>query len=552
MAARAKGEVVLRDWKSGRGYALRFFAYGRREYLTLGFERDGWTRERAEIELENVIADVRRGIWVPPEKKRAPGAAKSVEAVGPNGGVEIRFGIFAHDLLAARRGQMSEDHSHYLEWGLSHLIPYFADWTLARIDIEAVDAYRAHKVSEAEAIARAAERGKPKRDARGRARRPLSATTINKTIDVLSWVLGYALEYKRIPDNPARGKRRRLTEPQRRPVHLDSAEQIEALLDAAAELDRDRRAHGEGRLAILATLVLGGPRAGELCRLRWRDVDLANGRILIGRSKTQAGLREITLVPILRDILAAHKAAARRSGSEDLVFPTLTGRQRNPDNLRVHVLARALPRADELLEARGQLPLPKGITTHKLRHTFASVLIATGEDPASVMAQLGHTDPKFTLRVYTHLMRRGPGERKRLKKLVAGEREGQRPPLVPVEPLGWQTYEMPILRVLAARGGGARRCEVIAALGEEMAERLGDADHELRCGQPRWKIQVDLSRRHLVRDGWLRGDSGEGIWELSEAGAERAMPPAREPVEADTGEPPGADAEEMRERAVVR
>jgi len=72
----------------------------------------------------------------------------------------------------------------------------------------------------------------------------------------------------------------------------------------------------------------------------------------------------------------------------------------------------------KLLEARGLVPLPKGVTTHKPRHTFASTLIACGEDPASVMAQLGHTDPKFTLRVYTHLMRRGPAERERLKALV--------------------------------------------------------------------------------------------------------------------------------------
>lgn len=38
------------------------------------------------------------------------------------------------------------------------------------------------------------------------------------------------------------------------------------------------------------------------------------------------------------------------------------------------------------------------------------------------MGQLGHPDPKFTLRVYTHMMRRGEGERERLKALVAGER----------------------------------------------------------------------------------------------------------------------------------
>jgi hypothetical protein len=40
------------------------------------------------------------------------------------------------------------------------------------------------------------------------------------------------------------------------------------------------------------------------------------------------------------------------------------------------------------------------------------------------MAQIGHTDPRFTLRVYTHMMRRGSEERERLKALVAGRPRG--------------------------------------------------------------------------------------------------------------------------------
>jgi len=39
-----------------------------------------------------------------------------------------------------------------------------------------------------------------------------------------------------------------------------------------------------------------------------RDIDLANTRIFVGRSKTAAGLREIRTLPILHDILATHKA----------------------------------------------------------------------------------------------------------------------------------------------------------------------------------------------------------------------------------------------------
>jgi hypothetical protein len=47
------------------------------------------------------------------------------------------------------------------------------------------------------------------------------------------------------------------------------------------------------------------------------------------------------------------------------------------------------------------------------------MLIACGEDPASVTYQLGHVAPEFTLRVYGHMMRRGPSERVRLRAMVS-------------------------------------------------------------------------------------------------------------------------------------
>ena len=45
--------------------------------------------------------------------------------------------------------------------------------------------------------------------------------------------------------------------------------------------------------------------------------------------------------------------------------------------------------ANRLVEERGLQPLPLGITAHKLRHTFASILVAIGKDPTYVMQQLG-------------------------------------------------------------------------------------------------------------------------------------------------------------------
>jgi len=56
-----------------------------------------------------------------------------------------------------------------------------------------------------------------------------------------------------------------------------------------------------------------------------------------------------------------------------------------------------------------------------MRHTFASLLVALGEDPRFVMDQLGHTDPVFTMRVYTHQMRRREDELMALKVLAGKE-----------------------------------------------------------------------------------------------------------------------------------
>jgi hypothetical protein len=84
------------------------------------------------------------------------------------------------------------------------------------------------------------------------------------------------------------------------------------------------------------------------------------------------------------------------------------------------VIRPVVAHANELLARRRETPLPEGVSEHKLRHTFASILYVRGEDPPYVMAQLGHTDAGFTLRVYAHAMRRDDGDKERLKALVEG------------------------------------------------------------------------------------------------------------------------------------
>jgi len=181
------------------------------------------------------------------------------------------------------------------------------------------------------------------------------------------------------------------------------------------------------RLAVVATLVLAGLRVHELSALRWGDLDFAGSIIHVRRSKTPAGLRGVRMLAALRAHLLRHRGRRGDPGAEDLVFRTRRGGVRTKDNVRLRILMPVLPRAGELLEARNQASLPIGVTPHSLRHTFASLLFAIGEDPVSVMRQLGHTDSAFTLRVYAHSMRGGAGERERLKELAGYEEFGETP-----------------------------------------------------------------------------------------------------------------------------
>src|SRR3954451_392841 len=91
MGRRPTGQVVERKTKAGIVYSLRFSAYGERQFVTLGGRHDGWTYAKAETELQNVLADVRRGTWRPPAPPQMP------ETQDPS------FHEFASEWLASRK-----------------------------------------------------------------------------------------------------------------------------------------------------------------------------------------------------------------------------------------------------------------------------------------------------------------------------------------------------------------------------------------------------------------------------------------------------------------
>jgi integrase len=330
------------------------------------------------------------------------------------------FGSFARSQIRERRDEVRLATYEYWDWALGHLIPFFADWPLSRIDVWAVDAYRLHMLQESEDLRRRRTEGRPPADALGRPLRPLSPSSINKTIEVLRWLLSFAVEYGWIDDNPAAGRRRRIKIEKSPAPHLESAGQITAVLDAAAELDADPGWLVDDRLPVVATLVFAGLRVHELAALRWGDLAFTTSTIHVRHSKTPAGVRGVEMLPVLKGHLLQHRDRSGDHGAGVLVFRTMRGGPRNKDNVRLRILRPVLSRAEELLEQRGQASLPSCITPHSLRHTFASLLFAIAEDPVSVMRQLGHTDPAFTLRVYAHSMSGGADERGRLRAIADG------------------------------------------------------------------------------------------------------------------------------------
>ncbi len=388
MARPATGQIVERADATGAiRRSLRFRTGGRRHTVPLGVV----SRADAEQELACVMADVARGLWKPPAVVEAP-----VEVEVPT------FHEFAEDWWVRNQAQLADNTRADYRWRLEcHLLPEFGERRIDRIDFNAVERYIAGKLA---------------------GDRPLSARSINMTVTLLGAILERAVKRRLIDHNPAKDKDLRVKEREPLRSYLSAAGQIAALLGAAGELDRDaasNRRHIKRR-AMLAVLVFAGLRINELCALRWRDVDLAAGWLHTG-SKTDAGRdRVVKIRGALRDELLTLRASRGSIDQDAYVFATGLGGRMSDDNFRSRVLRATVKRANENLKRADLPPLPDKLTPHSLRRTFCSLLYALGDDPGTVMDEMGHTDPALALRVYRQSMRRGEDEKARMQALVEG------------------------------------------------------------------------------------------------------------------------------------
>lgn len=347
--------------QDGRGWAIRFRAYGKRRYVTLGTAEEGWSRARAEAELRHVLADVERGIWQPyePVQPEEPREAPS-------------FHEFASEWLENREPELRPKTVTSYRWQLTtHLLPHFARMRLDEIGPEDIDRYKAAKLRQG----------------------ALGPNQINKSLGLLAMILDAAGDYGHVDParNPARGRRRRVkrTTPKRPTVE---PEQLPSLLEAA------------GRLRpILATMAGAGLRNGEVCALVWSDFDLSSGTLRVAESKTDAGVREVDLPVALRKELAKHKLRAHRKDGP--IFVNRNGQRQSVSNVERRMKT-AIRRANKRLVQLGIRPIDEAVTPHSLRRLYASLRFALGDDPVYVAAQIGHTEPGFSMRVYASAVRR--------------------------------------------------------------------------------------------------------------------------------------------------
>ena len=222
---------------------------------------------------------------------------------------------------------------------------------------------------------------------------------------VLSGALGQAVRWGWLPVNPAAAA----SPPRmrRREIQPPPISDTRALLAAAEEQDPDFA-------ALLRVLVATGARRGEACGLRWSDLDLEAGTVVIRRS--------VASVPGGTVVKDTKTHSARRLALDPETIDALRSRRDRADALAVMCRCDVAPDAYVFSSSPdGSAPLHpdtvtggfqrlcrrlglSGIRLHDLRHLHATQLLAAGVPVRTVSGRLGHANAATTLNVYAHFL----------------------------------------------------------------------------------------------------------------------------------------------------
>ena len=226
--------------------------------------------------------------------------------------------------------------------------------------------------------------------------RGLAPATIKRIIATLQAALSSAVRRELLSVNPVRGVR----VPQ-------GAGRVHTVWDIHQCATFLAACPSDGLGALYRLALVTGMRRGELLGLSWTDVDLAaatlvvratrvaiGGRVVTGTPKSRSGVRRIYLDAATVNMLRAWKTVQKSpfSESDGYVFTNCDGVAFTPGFVS-HAFNRLI----------AKLPVPQ-IRFHDLRHTSATIGLASGESLKEVSARLGHADIAITANVYTEIL----------------------------------------------------------------------------------------------------------------------------------------------------
>jgi integrase len=244
----------------------------------------------------------------------------------------------------------------------------------------------------------------------------------------LNAMLAAAVDDRLIPHNPCRSSSVKAPKPEPRRILPWSRERVLAVRSALPE-----------RYRAMVDLAGGcGMRQGEVLGLAVEDVDFVEGVVHVVRQvKLIAGRQVFALpkggktrtVPLPESVARALEAhiAQHPPAAVTLPWRSVDG---SPATAAVFFRnAEGRPVIRTVFNEKAWRPaldtagVPRGRQNgmHALRHFYASVLLDAGESIKALSEYLGHHDPGFTLRTYTHLM---PSSEKRTREAVNRAFEG--------------------------------------------------------------------------------------------------------------------------------
>ena len=234
--------------------------------------------------------------------------------------------------------------------------------------------------------------------------------TVRQAYRVLSLVLSHAVRSRRLTRNVAEG------------VGLPRATRATPRFLTMPEVRALAAAAGDDGVVVLV-LSMTGARFGEVVALRVGRVDHVRRRLTIAESASEVGgviewgtpkTHAVRTVPFPRSLAEPLAVACVGKGSDDLVFTSPEGGALRLGNWRRRVF-------DPACKAAGITDL----TPHDLRHTAASLAIASGASVKDVQRMLGHASAAMTLDVYAGLYDDGLDDvADRLDGLAPPERPG--------------------------------------------------------------------------------------------------------------------------------